>query len=56
MIFKRFESEGLSHYSYYIGYGQKAAAIDPRRDCGIYIDVILGGFSGWTSTSCPIKT
>jgi len=37
MFLERFESEGLAHYSYLIGEGIDAAVIDPRRDCGIYI-------------------
>jgi hydroxyacylglutathione hydrolase len=37
MLFERIESEGLSHYSYIIGYGATAAVIDPRRDCDIYV-------------------
>lgn len=39
MIFERIFSEGLAHNSYLIGSGQKAAVIDPRRDCGIYQDI-----------------
>jgi len=38
MLFKRFESEGLSHYSYIVGDGTVAAVIDPRRDCDVYLD------------------
>jgi hydroxyacylglutathione hydrolase len=38
MLFERFESEGLSHYSYLVGDGGEAAVIDPRRDCEIYLD------------------
>lgn len=39
MIFERIFSEGLAHNSYLIGSGQKAAVIDPRRDCGIYLEI-----------------
>lgn len=37
MLFRRFESEGLAHYSYIIGDGTGAAVIDPRRDIGDYL-------------------
>jgi hydroxyacylglutathione hydrolase len=37
MLFKRFESEGLAHYSYLIGDGGRAVVIDPRRDCDVYV-------------------
>jgi hydroxyacylglutathione hydrolase len=37
MLFKRFESEGLAHYSYLIGDGNQAIVIDPRRDCDVYV-------------------
>jgi hydroxyacylglutathione hydrolase len=37
MLFKRFESEGLAHYSYLIGDGNQAVVIDPRRDCHVYV-------------------
>ena len=39
MLFKRFESEGLAHYSYLIGDGNQAVVIDPRRDCDVYVQV-----------------
>lgn len=38
MLFQRFISEGLAHFSYIIGSGGQAAVIDPRRDTGIYLD------------------
>lgn len=38
MIFKRIESQGLSHYSYLIGHRGQAAVIDPRRDCRVYVE------------------
>ena len=41
MLFERIESEGIAHYSYVIGDGHQAVVIDPRRDCGIYIDRTL---------------
>jgi hydroxyacylglutathione hydrolase len=37
MLFKRFVSEGLAHYSYLIGDGNQAVVIDPRRDCDVYV-------------------
>ena len=33
MLFRRFVSEGIAHFSYLIGSGTEAAVIDPRRDC-----------------------
>jgi hydroxyacylglutathione hydrolase len=38
MWFERIVSEGLSHNSYLIGSGGKAAVIDPRRDCESYLE------------------
>lgn len=38
MLFERIESGGLAHYSYLIGDQHDAVVIDPRRDCGVYID------------------
>jgi hydroxyacylglutathione hydrolase len=38
MLFKRFESKGLAHYSYLIGDGGRAVVIDPRRDCDVYLE------------------
>jgi hydroxyacylglutathione hydrolase len=38
MLFERFVSEGLAHFSYLIGSGGEAAVIDPRRDCAAYLD------------------
>jgi hydroxyacylglutathione hydrolase len=37
MLFERFESKGLAHYSYLIGDGNQAAVIDPRRDGDVYV-------------------
>jgi hydroxyacylglutathione hydrolase len=37
MLFKRFESQGLAHYSYLIGDGNQAVVIDPRRDGDVYV-------------------
>lgn len=37
MFFSRLVSEGLSHYSYLVADDGQAVAIDPRRDCDIYI-------------------
>lgn len=39
MIFNRIKSEGLSHFSYFLGSSNEAVVIDPRRDCQIYIDL-----------------
>ena len=41
MLFQRFESKGLAHYSYIIGAGNRAVVIDPRRDCDVYIDAAM---------------
>ncbi|MHC1754228.1 MAG: rhodanese-like domain-containing protein [Methanosarcina sp.] len=40
MIFERIKSEGLAHLSYFIGSGDEAVVIDPRRDCQIYFDLV----------------
>ncbi len=39
MLFERIVSEGISHNSYFIGSGGKAAVIDPRRDCEKYLEI-----------------
>jgi len=39
MFIKSIESEGLAHYSYIMGRKTEAVVIDPRRDCGEYIDI-----------------
>lgn len=38
MLLEKIKTPGLSHLSYLIGSGGKAAVIDPRRDCEIYVD------------------
>ncbi|EAQ29735.1 hydrolase [Erythrobacter sp. NAP1] len=38
MILEKIKTPGLSHLSYLIGSGGKAAVIDPRRDCEIYVE------------------
>lgn len=37
MLFKRYKSEGLAHYSYLIADEGQAAVIDPRRDIDVYL-------------------
>lgn len=39
MFVEKVKSEGLAHLSYVIGGGGKAAVIDPRRDCQVYLDI-----------------
>lgn len=39
MIFERVKSEGLAHLSYFVGSGDEAIVIDPRRDCQVYLDL-----------------
>lgn len=39
MFFEIVRSQGLSHTSYLVGSQGRAAVIDPRRDCGIYLDI-----------------
>jgi hydroxyacylglutathione hydrolase len=39
MLFERIVADGLAHMSYMIGAGGKAAVIDPRRDCEIYLEI-----------------
>lgn len=41
MLLKRFEAEGLAHYSYMIGDGNQAVVIDPQRDCDVYVEAAL---------------
>lgn len=38
MLFEKIVSEGIAANSYLIGSGGKAAVIDPRRDCEIYLE------------------
>nr|WP_317200121.1 MBL fold metallo-hydrolase [uncultured Psychrobacter sp.] len=38
MLLEKIKTPGLSHLSYLIGSGTKAAVIDPRRDCEIYVE------------------
>ena len=39
MLFSKIISEGLAHNSYIVGLGGKAAVVDPRRDCDIYLEL-----------------
>lgn len=39
MLFEKIKTLGLSHLSYLIGSGGKAAVVDPRRDCEIYVEM-----------------
>ncbi len=39
MFFQAVHAEGLIHLSYIVGDGGKAAVIDPRRDCKVYVDI-----------------
>ena len=41
MLFRRFVSKGLAHYSYLIGDRDRAVVIDPRRDCEVYIETAV---------------
>ncbi len=38
MFFETIRTEGLAHQSYLFGADGEAAVIDPRRDCGIYLE------------------
>jgi len=38
MLLEKIKTPGLSHLSYLVGSGGKAAVIDPRRDCAIYVE------------------
>ncbi len=38
MFFETIRSEGLAHQSYLFGSDGVAAVIDPRRDCGVYLE------------------
>ena len=39
MFLEKVPSEGLAALSYIVGDSGKAAVIDPRRDCQIYVDI-----------------
>ena len=39
MLLRKIKTPGLSHLSYLVGSGGKAAVIDPRRDCDIYLEM-----------------
>jgi len=39
MMFERIVSEGLAHFSYFVGDGAVAFVIDPRRDCDVYLEM-----------------
>ncbi len=39
MFLEKIKSEGIAHLSYILGDGRQAVVIDPRRDCGIYLDI-----------------
>lgn len=39
MLLEKIKTPGLSHLSYLIGSGGKAAVIDPRRDCACYLEM-----------------
>lgn len=39
MLLEKIKTPGLSHLSYLVGSGGKAAVIDPRRDCECYLDM-----------------
>lgn len=38
MLLEKIKTPGLAHLSYLIGAGGKAAVIDPRRDCEVYVE------------------
>ena len=38
MFVEKIKSEGLAHLSYVVGAGGRAAVIDPRRDCEVYVE------------------
>jgi len=39
MFLEKIKSEGLAHLSYIIGHQGRAAVIDPRRDCRVYLEI-----------------
>src|SRR5512136_1267306 len=39
LLFERIVSDGIAHNSYLLGSWGKAAVIDPRRDCDIYLEI-----------------
>ncbi|MDW5562138.1 MAG: rhodanese-like domain-containing protein [Methanomassiliicoccus sp.] len=42
MLIKKVKAEGLAHLSYLVGSDGRAAVIDPRRDCHVYLDIADG--------------
>ena len=42
MFEEKIKSEGLAHLSYLVGAGGRAAVIDPRRDCEVYVERAIG--------------
>ncbi len=53
MFLEKIHSEGLSHLSYIIGHGGRAAVIDPRRDCDIYLEIAA---RNGAAVSCIFET
>lgn len=53
MFIETIRSEGPAHLSYLIGHGGRAAVIDPRRDCRIYIEKAL---AHWARIACIFET
>ena len=39
MVIRKVKAEGLAHLSYLVGSGDRAAVVDPRRDCQVYADM-----------------
>ncbi|MDH5200289.1 MAG: MBL fold metallo-hydrolase, partial [Candidatus Bathyarchaeota archaeon] len=39
MIFERVKSKVVAHISYFIGSQNEAVVVDPRRDCGVYVEI-----------------
>ncbi len=39
MFLRRVKSEVVAHISYFIGSSGQAAVLDPRRDCGVYVEI-----------------
>lgn len=39
MLLEKIKTPGLSHLSYIVGSGGRAAVIDPRRDCACYVEM-----------------
>ncbi|UCD73342.1 MAG: MBL fold metallo-hydrolase, partial [Candidatus Bathyarchaeota archaeon] len=41
MIFEKIKSHVVAHLSYFVGSNHEAIVVDPRRDCQVYLDIVM---------------